>query len=489
MNAKNSSDGSKVTQTMPNLHKGSLGSQHNSSFSNVSNINLSNNSNGNSNSNANNKSVSSDTKALLKAKLLSGSLSHRTRLIGGNSLHISDESNSVPVKMTASLKYKEREEKRRKKKEKALERKKKLMEKEGKKGEATQPPRKETQLTDDDLSMLRRWSRMIPPKADSVKDGSETSSDTSSVYGVAPASVSSTSSSSDYNVRSVSSDYTSGVDSISSVATDCSVPSVRSDQNVGHVDPEYGTYDAATVALSGVGSNFYDYRDHIENSNSPPESYAAVAPASAAHQAPCSPSQNENVDSDDGGDHTATSDHMATTGYRGISSEEGRILSRGDPLISSVIAGDPRSSLSRPPALTIGAEDDVADSVESLSRLLSRSAKLESDGVEAEKRVAPFPSLTTPELVGAVGGGGGAYGVDIDLSPFAVGAGLNSFDGFLSGETLSSSDVLSTPKLIDGWLDLRQELEEKRQKESHNDVPGDVSLLEHELNQLSRGKK
>ena len=92
--------------------------------------------------------------------------------------------------------------------------------------------------------------------------------------------------------------------------------------------------------------------------------------------------------------------------------------------------------------------------------------------------------------------GGGAYGVEIDLSHFVPHhANLNPLEGFLSGDMISSSaEVLSTPKLIDGWLDLQQELEEERDRDrregNDNDdaTVADVSFLEHELNQMKAKK-
>ena len=121
------------------------------------------------------------------------------------------------------------------------------------------------------------------------------------------------------------------------------------------------------------------------------------------------------------------------------------------------------------------------------------SAKLEEENGENPASKPAFPSLT-PEVVGALGGG--AYGVDvgIDLTNFSH-VGPNPLEGFLSMEMISSAfsssasaEILSTPKLIDGWLDLQQELEERKQSDKRNESD-DMSLLAHELNQWTRAKK
>lgn len=105
-----------------------------------------------------NKTISSDTKALVKAALLNSSLKKQRH-------ESSTDTDDRPKPITAAQRQKEREEKRRKKKEKALERTKK---KKDQKAAADAGGL----LTDADRELLNRWSKMqkvnhpIAPKPD-----------------------------------------------------------------------------------------------------------------------------------------------------------------------------------------------------------------------------------------------------------------------------------------------------------------------------------
>ncbi|XP_060072665.1 mitogen-activated protein kinase 7-like [Ylistrum balloti] len=105
-----------------------------------------------------NKTISSDTKALVKAALLNSSLKKQRH-------ESAADGDDRPKPITAAQRQKEREEKRRKKKEKALERTKKKKEQKA----ATDAG---GFLTDADRELLNRWSKMqkvnhpIAPKPD-----------------------------------------------------------------------------------------------------------------------------------------------------------------------------------------------------------------------------------------------------------------------------------------------------------------------------------
>lgn len=104
------------------------------------------------------KTISSDTKALIKAALLNSNFRKRS----DSSTEVDDK----PKPVTAAQRQKEREEKRRKKKEKALERMKKKEKKEQKPDQL---------LTDEDRELLQRWAKMQkvnPPLAPKVETNS-----------------------------------------------------------------------------------------------------------------------------------------------------------------------------------------------------------------------------------------------------------------------------------------------------------------------------
>lgn len=91
-----------------------------------------------------NKTISSDTKALVKAALRNSSLKKQRH-------ESSSETDDKPKPITAAQRQKEREEKRRKKKVKAQERTKKKKDQKSVTG---------TLLTDEDRELLSRWSKM-----------------------------------------------------------------------------------------------------------------------------------------------------------------------------------------------------------------------------------------------------------------------------------------------------------------------------------------
>jgi len=303
------------------------------------------------------QTISSDTKALLKARLLSGTLSNRTRSYSGNE--------EMPNgKVTASKRHKEREEKRKKKKERALERKKKQLDKEGKSESLC------SKLTEEDLSMLRRWSEMQTKATDITDNSSDFSFDSSSTY------------------RDEMDSSNSPINNVSSKPNNSPLLDV-SNQKKENISCQGASFslESSDSVVSNLPSIFESFHHKSRSVSLSPQ------------------------------------------------------LNR-DPLISNIL-----------PSISVTNEEDP---VESLTRMLSRSAKLN----EVE---TPSKNIHIVE---------GNKGIDAEIFPIVP---------------TTSSDILSTPKVIDGWLDLQQELEEALKIKDFSDVP--LSLLDHELSVINKNKQ
>jgi hypothetical protein len=430
------------------------------------------------------------------------------------------------------MRHKEREEKRRKKKEKAMERKKKQIGKESKEQKVTT---KGQLLTEADRKMLEHWKKMMPKceeketEAAKNPEDSQHSVDSRSSFSQyreviensshSPGSISVSTSFGDHSVNSPNDSLSpqskhNGDNQSEFLSESVSVPSTSSCQPIySPISPtdakaqklpftEYNSYiptfstvaslvsieDTSQFLSSGVStltkslSFVTTASNKVSDSASLMSSSFSLASDRGTSAIPTDSSQpllaavqshtplpsivqsfyrkpDQPVPTSDlhypSSQHSFSEPH--TDSKLGMTKAPETINedrpSLTDPLISSCI---PEISLSQ----------DAVDgsSMESLTRLLSRSAKVDDEH--------PGTLELTPR------GDGSGYGVE--------GVHPGSFEDFIN-QNLLTSGVSPFPsaesKLLDGWLDLQQEL-----AASHQGNQVEISFLEHELNLLSNIK-